>query len=188
MDVVRHELKFSRAARRFPRKDTCLAIYSRCVNTQKPLLDTLNESYPWCIDWADELTELFRQYVRRKQRCQVLDYDDLLLYWGHLVAEAEFASEIGSWFDHILVDEYQDTNLVQAQILNALKPDGLGVTVVGDDAQSIYSFRAAEVENILGCAEQFRPSAQVITLEQNYRSTQPILDSANCLIAESERQ
>ena len=188
MDVVRHELKFSRAARRFPRKDTCLAIYSRCVNTQKPLLDTLNESYPWCIDWADELTELFRQYVQRKQRCQVLDYDDLLLYWGHLVAEAEFASEIGSWFDHILVDEYQDTNLVQAQILNALKPDGLGVTVVGDDAQSIYSFRAAEVENILGFAEQFRPPAQVITLEQNYRSTQPILDSANCLIAESERQ
>ena len=188
MDVVRHELKFSRAARRFPRKDTCLALYSRCVNTQKPLLDTLNESYPWCIDWADELTELFRQYVQRKQRCQVLDYDDLLLYWGHLVAEAEFASEIGSWFDHILVDEYQDTNLVQAQILNALKPDGLGVTVVGDDAQAIYSFRAAEVENILGFAEQYRPPAQVITLEQNYRSTQPILDSANCLIAESERQ
>ena len=188
MDVVRHEQKLTRAARRFPKKDTCLAIYSRCVNTQKPLSETLDEVYPWCSDWVDELQELFRCYVLRKQQSQALDYDDLLLYWSHLVAEREFAEEIGAWFDHILVDEYQDTNLVQAQILNALKPDGDGVTVVGDDAQSIYSFRAAEVENILGFPDQYMPTAQVITLEQNYRSTQPILDSANCLIAESERQ
>jgi DNA helicase-2/ATP-dependent DNA helicase PcrA len=188
IDVVRHEQKLTRTARRFPKKDTCLAIYSRCVNTRKSLPDTLHDTYPWCVDWADELGELFRHYVQRKQRSQVLDYDDLLLYWSHLVAEEEFANEIGSWFDHVLVDEYQDTNLVQAQILGALKPDGYGVTVVGDDAQSIYSFRAAEVENILGFADQYMPSAQVITLEQNYRSTQPILDSANHLIAESERQ
>ena len=188
MDVVRHEQKLTRAARRFPKKDTCLAIYSRCVNTQKPLSETLDEVYPWCSDWVDELQELFRCYVLRKQQSQALDYDDLLLYWSHLVAEREFAEEIGAWFDHILVDEYQDTNLVQAQILNALKPDGDGVTVVGDDAQSIYSFRAAEVENILGFPDQYMPTAQVITLEQNYRSTQLILDSANCLIAESERQ
>jgi DNA helicase-2/ATP-dependent DNA helicase PcrA len=188
MDVVRHEQKLTRAARRFPKKDTCLAIYSRCVNTQKTLADTLDETYPWCSDWIDELSELFRYYVLRKQQSQALDYDDLLLYWSHLVAEKEFADEIGSWFDHILVDEYQDTNLVQAKIINTLKPDGDGVTVVGDDAQSIYSFRAAEVENILGFPDQYIPSAQVITLEQNYRSTQPILDSANCLIAESERQ
>jgi len=188
MDVVRHEQKLTRAARRFPKKDTCLAIYSRCVNTQKALVDTLDETYPWCSDWVDELSELFRHYVLRKQQSQALDYDDLLLYWSHLVAEKEFADEIGSWFDHILVDEYQDTNLVQAKIINALKPDGDGVTVVGDDAQSIYSFRAAEVENILGFPDQYIPSAQVITLEQNYRSTQFILDSANCLIAESDRQ
>ena len=138
MDVVRHELKLSRTSRRFPKKDTCLAIYSRCVNTQRPLAETLDATYPWCSDWTDELTELFRHYVLRKQQSQSLDYDDLLLYWSHLVGEAEFAEEIGSWFDHVLVDEYQDTNLVQAQILNALKPDGAGVTVVGDDAQSIY--------------------------------------------------
>ena len=188
MDVVRHELKLTRTSRRFPKKDTCLAIYSRCVNTQKPLQETLDQSYPWCADWADELSELFRHYVERKQQTQSLDYDDLLLYWSHLVAEQEFAEEIGSWFDHVLVDEYQDTNLVQAQILNALKPNGSGVTVVGDDAQSIYSFRAAEVENILGFPDQYMPAAQVVTLEQNYRSSQPILDAANCLIAESERQ
>ncbi len=188
MDVVRHELKLTRTSRRFPKKDTCLAIYSRCVNTQKPLAETLDLTYPWCADWKDELSELFKHYVLRKQQSQSLDYDDLLLYWSHLVAEPEFAEEIGAWFDHVLVDEYQDTNLVQAEILNALKPDGDGVTVVGDDAQSIYSFRAAEVENILGFPDRYMPSAQVITLEQNYRSTQPILDAANCLIAESERQ
>jgi DNA helicase-2/ATP-dependent DNA helicase PcrA len=188
IDVVRHELALTKKSRRFPKKDTCLAIYSRCVNAQKSLPDVLVEFYPWCADWEAELRELFRNYVVRKQQQQTLDYDDLLLYWSHLVADEQFAAEIGSGFDHILVDEYQDTNLVQAHILRALRPDGQGVTVVGDDAQSIYSFRAAEVENILGFPDQFIPSAQVISLEQNYRSTQPILDSANCLIAESDRQ
>lgn len=188
MDVVRHELGLSKKSRRFPKKDTCFAIYSRTVNTQQPLSDSLDASYPWCKDWEQELRDLFHHYVLRKQQTQVLDYDDLLVYWALLVAEAEFAEEIGAWFDHVLIDEYQDTNLVQAQILGALKPEGQGVTVVGDDAQSIYSFRAAEVENILGFPDQFMPSAQVITLEENYRSTQPILDTANCLIAESERQ
>jgi len=188
IDVTRHELALTKKSRRFPKKDTCLAIYSRCVNTQNALLDVLNESYPWCVDWEAELRELFRYYVMRKQQCQVLDYDDLLLYWKHLVADGEFAEQIGAWFDHVLVDEYQDTNLVQAQILRALKPYGDGVTVVGDDAQSIYSFRAAEVENILGFPDQFMPRAEVVTLEQNYRSTQEILNTANCLIAASDRQ
>lgn len=188
MDVVRHELQFTKTARRFPKKDTCLAIYSRCVNTAGPLAETLDNTYPWCSDWIDELTELFRCYVLRKQKNQTLDYDDLLLYWSHLLAESDFAEQIGASFDHIMIDEFQDTNLVQSNILHALKPDGVGVTVVGDDAQSIYSFRAAEVENILGFPDQYMPSAKVITLEQNYRSTQAILDSANRLIAESDRQ
>ena len=188
LDVVRHELGLSKKARRFPKKDTCLAIYSRCVNTQQPLLASLDETYPWCADWEQELRTLYRHYVERKQKMQVLDYDDLLLYWSHLVADAELAAEIGAWFDHVLIDEYQDTNLLQADILHALKPDGRGVTVVGDDAQSIYSFRAAEVDNILSFPDQYMPPARIVSLEQNYRSTQPILDSANCLIAESERQ
>lgn len=188
MDVARHELGMSKKARRFPKKDTCLAIYSRCVNTQKPLLASLDETYPWCADWEQELRALYRHYVERKQKIQALDYDDLLLYWSHLVADEELAAEIGSWFDHVLIDEYQDTNLLQGNILNALKPDGNGVTVVGDDAQSIYSFRAAEVENILNFPDQYLPPAHIVSLEENYRSTQPILDSANCLIAESERQ
>jgi DNA helicase-2/ATP-dependent DNA helicase PcrA len=167
MDVVRHELGLSRKARRFPKKDTCLAIYSRCVNARKPLVDSLDETYPWCADWEQELRTLFRHYVERKQEYQALDYDDLLLYWCHLVADEELATEIGSWFDHVLVDEYQDTNLLQADILHAIKPDGSGVTVVGDDAQSIYSFRAAEVENILNFPDQYMPPARIVSLEEN---------------------
>jgi DNA helicase-2/ATP-dependent DNA helicase PcrA len=188
MDVSRHELSLSKRAKRFPKKDTCLAIYSRCVNARADLDETIEDFYPWCADWEQDLRELFRHYVDRKQQSQALDYDDLLLYWLHLVSEPEYAAEIGSWFDHVLVDEYQDTNLLQADILHALKPDGNGMTVVGDDAQSIYSFRAAEVENILGFPSQFVPPARVVTLTQNYRSTQSILDSANCLIAAADRQ
>jgi len=178
----------SAKSRRFPKKDTCLAFYSRCVNSREALPDALNKTFPWCSDWEVELRDLFRGYVALKQKSQALDYDDLLLYWSHLVGDEEFAAEIGSWFDHILVDEYQDTNVLQSGILNAIRPDGDGITVVGDDAQSIYSFRAAEVENILGFPDKYIPSARIVSLEENYRSTQPILDSANTLIAESDRQ
>jgi DNA helicase II / ATP-dependent DNA helicase PcrA len=188
IDVVRHELGFSARDKRFPRKDTCLAIYSHRVNTQRSLHATLERHWPWCVDVEAELTQLFRAYVVRKQAEQVLDYDDLLLYWHGLVGEPRLAGEVGGLFDHVLVDEYQDTNALQAQILLALKPDGAGLTVVGDDAQSIYSFRAASVDNILGFPAQFAPPAQVIALEENYRSTQPILDAANALIGEAARQ
>jgi len=188
MDVVRHQAGLSAKNRRFPKKDTCLSVYSRCVNARATLSDALQTAFPWCAEWEPELRELFRAYVKAKQDQQALDYDDLLLYWTHLVADKDIAAEIGGWFDHVLVDEYQDTNLLQAEILRALKPDGAGVTVVGDDAQSIYSFRAAEVGNILGFPDQYPARAEVVTLEQNYRSTQPILDTANTLIAESGRQ
>src|SRR5205814_1579123 len=123
----------------------------------------------------------FRAYVDAKHRRQVLDYDDLLLYWSHLM-QSEAAESVRRRFDDVLVDEYQDTNALQANILLKLKPDGRGLTVVGDDAQSIYSFRAATVRNILDFPDQFEPSARIITLEQNYRSTQPILDACNSVI------
>ena len=188
MDIARHEQGLSKKSRRFPKKDTCLGIYSRCINSRQSLQNSLQVTYPWCLDWESELQALFHDYVERKQHSQVLDYDDLLLYWNHLVADDELATEIGSCFDHILVDEYQDTNILQAEILHALKPHGAGLTVVGDDAQSIYSFRAADVENILGFPDKYEPPAQIVTLEENYRSNQPLLDSANRLIAESKRQ
>ena len=118
----------------------------------------------------------------------MLDYDDLLLYWHVMTADPALAAEIGSRFDHVLVDEYQDTNVVQAEILLRMKPEGAGLTVVGDDAQSIYSFRAASIENILQFPAVFTPPARIVTLEENYRSTQPVLDVANALMAEGGRQ
>ena len=188
LDLARQALGFSSKDRRFPRKDTCLAIYSHCVNTREPLERSLTEVFPWCASWGDELKRLFRRYVEMKLAQQVLDFDDLLLYWHALMQEPALAHEVSSAFDHVLVDEYQDTNRLQAEILLALKPDGRGLAVVGDDAQSIYSFRAATVENILSFPQHFAPAAHVLTLEENYRSTQPILDAANALIAEASRQ
>jgi DNA helicase-2/ATP-dependent DNA helicase PcrA len=188
LDVARQELGFAKKQKRFPRKDTCLAIYSHKVNTQLPLTHTLKENFPWCSEWTDELTQLFRKYVEIKQQQQVLDYDDLLLYWHVAMQENSFAAQVGALFDHVLVDEYQDTNTLQADILFALKPDGNGLCVVGDDAQAIYSFRAASVENILSFPDRFTPPAKIAKLEQNYRSVQPILDAANAVIGEGTRQ
>ncbi len=182
MNLVRHEQGFSKTDRRFPTKNTCVAIYSRCMNAEIPLEDVLGLSFPWCAAWTAELKQLFAAYVEAKQAQKVLDYDDLLLYWAQLMADAAFADEIGSRFDHVLVDEYQDTNRLQAAILLGLKRDGAGLTVVGDDAQSIYSFRAATVRNILDFPDQFSPSAEIVTLDRNYRSTQPILSAANGVI------
>jgi DNA helicase-2/ATP-dependent DNA helicase PcrA len=183
MNLVRHELGYSKLESRFPAKGTCLAIYSRCVNAQAPIEEVLKSVFPWCAAWAVELKALFGGYVEAKQRQNVLDYDDLLLYWAQAVGDPGIAAEMGARFDHVLVDEYQDTNRLQATILLGLKPDGRGVTVVGDDAQSIYAFRAASVRNILEFPDQFSPPARVLTLEQNYRSTPTILDAANAVIA-----
>ncbi|WP_225616881.1 ATP-dependent helicase [Variovorax sp. 38R] len=185
MGLVRHELGLSSTVNRFPRKGTCLSIYSRCVNTRAPLAEVLKDNFPWCAEWEAQLKTLFGAYVEAKQQQNVLDYDDLLLYWAEMVAEPALAAHVGARFDHVLVDEYQDTNLLQAAILRAMKPDGRGVTVVGDDAQSIYSFRGATVRNILDFPSQFSQEARIVTLERNYRSTQPILDASNRVIAQA---
>ncbi len=188
IDLIRHQQGHSARKSRFPRKDTCLAIYSRVVNAAQPLAQVLSEVFPWCAQFEPELRALFREYVGRKQASAVLDYDDLMLWWDQAVADPVFAARIGSRFDHILVDEYQDTNALQARILRAIRPDGRGLLVVGDDAQSIYGFRAADVGNILDFPQRFAPPAERITLECNYRSVQPVLDLANALIGEGARQ
>lgn len=182
MNLMRHDLGFSKTESRFPTKGTCLAIYSRAVNSETELPLVLRDAFPWCATWEKQLRELFACYVESKQSQNVLDYDDLLLYWAQMVAEPMIAEDIGSRFDHVLVDEYQDTNRLQSSILLALKPDGQGLTVVGDDAQSIYSFRAATVRNILDFPASFSPAANIVTLDRNYRSTQPILAAANAVI------
>jgi DNA helicase-2/ATP-dependent DNA helicase PcrA len=188
MGWVRQQSGLSATHKRFPLKGTCLAIYSRTVNSQSKLGDQLAEHYPWCADWEIELGQLFGAYVAEKQRQQVLDYDDLLLYWSHMVSEPALARHVGDRFDHVLVDEYQDTNRLQAAILHAMKPHGQGLTVVGDDAQSIYSFRAADVRNILDFPDRFTPPACIVKLERNYRSTEPILAASNAVIAEAKQR
>ena len=187
MDSVRAELGLAARDQRFPLKDTCLQIYSSRVNTRTALKATLEQRFPWCTQWEAELSALFRNYVEQKQHAHLLDYDDLLLYWHGMMGEPRLAQHVAAHFDHVLVDEYQDTNRLQAEILHAMKPDGSGLTVVGDDAQAIYSFRAAAVENILGFAERFQPHAEVVVLTQNYRSTQPVLEAANAVMAEAPR-
>ncbi|MEJ2623593.1 MAG: ATP-dependent helicase [Pseudolabrys sp.] len=182
MNLVRHELGFSKTAKRFPMKGTCLSIYSRAVNAQMPLDEALERFFPWCEEWEGELRQLFGAYVEAKQQQNVLDYDDLLLYWAEMMAAGAIAEAVAARFDHVLVDEYQDTNSLQASILLALKPNGQGLTVVGDDAQSIYSFRAATVRNILDFPGHFSPRAEIVALTRNYRSTQTILEAANAVI------
>ncbi len=183
MAMVRQSLGFDRSRNRFPLKGTCLGIYSRALNSAAPLHEVLLQHYPWCGQWEDELKQLFRAYVAEKQKQQVLDYDDLLVYWAQMLGDAELAAHVGARFDHVLVDEYQDTNRLQASILLGMKPNGAGLTVVGDDAQAIYSFRAAEVRNILDFPTRFEPPARIVTLARNYRCTQPILDASNAVIA-----
>jgi DNA helicase-2/ATP-dependent DNA helicase PcrA len=185
LNLVRNDLGLAKKAAGFPRKNTCLAIYSQTVNACCPLAHVLKNDFPWCAEWERELKELFRGYVEAKQHDNVFDYDDLLLYWAHMMAEPALARLVAERFDHVLVDEYQDTNALQAQILLGMRPDGRGLTVVGDDAQSIYSFRAATVRNILDFPKRFTPPAHVVTLEQNYRSTTPILEACNAVIAQA---
>jgi DNA helicase-2/ATP-dependent DNA helicase PcrA len=189
--LLRTEMDLAESGVRFPRKETIAAIYSRVVNAQTKLTTTLDERFPWCRGHAEDLRDLFRAYTERKRTHNVIDYDDLLLYWRALL-ESDAGAAIRSRFDHVLVDEYQDTNVVQAEILTAMfeapGADGapLNLTVVGDDAQAIYSFRAAEVENILSFAGSF-PGTRVVTLEQNYRSTPEILAVANAVMTRAER-
>ena len=183
MNWARHEMGVGDVKLRFPTKATCLAIYSRVVNARGELKETLGKWFPWVAAHEDALRALFASYVEMKQRQNVLDYDDLLLYFAQMLTEPAIAAEIAARFDHLLVDEYQDTNALQGEIVLALRPQGRGLTVVGDDAQAIYSFRAATVRNILDFPHRFDPPAHVATLERNYRSSGAILAAANAAIA-----
>ena len=188
LNLLRDELGLSGQKSRFPKKQTCLAIYSYVMNAQLPLGEVLRRTFPWCESWEGELRRLFGAYVAAKQRQSLLDYDDLLLYWAQMMGAPELAPLVAERFDHVLVDEYQDTNALQASILLGLRPTGRGLTVVGDDAQAIYSFRAATVRNILDFPGLFSPPAAIVTLEQNYRSTQPILAASNAVIEQARER
>lgn len=179
INLVRQELGFASQDRSFPTTGACMAVHSFAVNSRLSTREALSARFHSCRQWESELRKLFRSYRAAKRRQHVLDYDDLLRFWAKLMRQPDVAAEIQGRFDHVLVDEYQDTNPLQAEILFMLRPKGRGLTVVGDDAQAIYSFRGATVENILDFPNRCRPKAKVITLERNYRSTQPILGAAN---------
>ncbi|NLP03374.1 MAG: ATP-dependent helicase [Fibrobacter sp.] len=187
LDVIRQKVTDAQKRGRFPRKGTLLSIYSRKMNSGEDLDYILKKLYPWCVRWKEELKTIFKEYTTLKQKRGTLDYDDLLLYWYYLLEDPRAAERISGRFDHILVDEYQDTNKLQSDILTGMRRSIKNVMAVGDDAQSIYSFRAATVRNMLDFPKIF-PGTGVITLEQNYRSSPPILNTTNVLIAQAKER
>jgi DNA helicase-2/ATP-dependent DNA helicase PcrA len=172
--------------RRRTNKDLLAGIWSRCVNTRRPLAEVLERWYPWCRDDLDELRAVYGAYVERKRRDQVLDYDDLLLQWWALLRTPSVAALIGEQVEHVLVDEVQDTNALQGDLLAELADRGATLTAVGDDAQAIYGFRAATVRNILDFPARF--GADVVTLTRNHRSTAEVLAAANAVMAEAQER
>ncbi|HEY4996689.1 MAG TPA: ATP-dependent helicase, partial [Solirubrobacteraceae bacterium] len=186
LDFVREELGHGAGRRRFPRAQTMLDIYSRTVNAQLPLVEVLAEAFPWCAEHIEDLGAIFRAYGVRKRLLGVLDLDDLLLYWRALASDEVLGPRIGGVFEHVLVDEYQDVNGLQVDIVRGLRATQPGLTVVGDDFQAIYGFRAASARHILDFPEQFQ-GTHTVTLERNYRSTAPILAVANAISAQDRR-
>lgn len=183
MQLSRAQLGYATKSKRFPKKETLQYVYSRHINTGIRVDDIVRDEYPQFTDWLEDFGKIYADYVRRKQERNLVDYDDLLLFWALMLeASPDLCQRIGGMYEHILVDEYQDTNVLQARILRGMCTTHKNITVVGDDAQSIYSFRGANFRNILDFPKHFE-GARTVTLEQNYRSTQPILSVTNALIS-----
>ncbi|MFW2380361.1 MAG: ATP-dependent helicase [Acidimicrobiales bacterium] len=180
--MVRTEEGFGERSKRFPRPNTIASIYSHMVSGQAKLNDVLEDHFPWCADHGEDLKTIFNGYTAQKRANAVLDYDDLLLFWRALTASV-LGAALGDLFDHILIDEYQDTNPIQADIVAGMRGPSTQLCAVGDDAQSIYGFRSATVANMWNFTDRF-PGAVTITLEQNYRSTMPILRAANAVLGQ----
>ena len=183
MQFSRARLGLGDKKKRFPKKHTLHHVYSRHVNTDIPVGALLRDEYPQFVEYEEDIAKVYADYTQRKQERNLVDYDDLLLFWATLLEQVpSLADRMAGLYDHILVDEYQDTNLLQSRILRGMCRTHRNLTVVGDDAQSIYSFRGATIRNILDFPGEY-PGATVVTLEENYRSTQPILDTTNTLIS-----
>ena len=183
MQLSRAQLGYGAKTKRFPKKESLQYVYSRHINTGISVEDIIRDEYPQFIDYLVDFGKIYADYTSRKQKRNLVDYDDLLLFWALLLEAApELAKKISGMYDHVLVDEYQDTNVLQARILRGMCSNHSNITVVGDDAQSIYSFRGANFRNILDFPKQFE-GATTVALEQNYRSTQPILHVTNTLIS-----
>lgn len=183
---LRDELKLGKGDKSFPKKNTVLGLISKSRNKELSMEAVLQNEAFHLLKYNDELEQLSREYAGFKKRNGLFDYDDLLFGLEALLRDNESVRDyVRSRFRHVMVDEYQDTNLVQARIVKLLAGDGGNIMAVGDDAQSIYAFRGANVYNILSFQEMF-PGAKLVRLEQNYRSTQPILDLTNAILEQAE--
>jgi DNA helicase II / ATP-dependent DNA helicase PcrA len=182
VDTLRdaHGLVGTDSGRRTPRAATCAEIYSSCVSTCTALPDMLRAGYPWCVPFAGQLADLFTDFVAYKRRHGLVDFDDLLLLWRAALADAAAGPALRSLFDAVLVDEYQDVNAVQADIVRLLRPDGTGLTCVGDDAQAIYAFRGADPAHLRALSGTYA-DLTVIRLSRNYRSRHAVLQLANAI-------
>src|SRR5918995_524563 len=186
LDLLRSEHGHAKSRTRFPKKATLLDVYSRTVNAQEPLSGVIEEFFPWCSEHREAISSLFKAYTARKRELGVCDLDDLLLFWRALARDELIGPRIAAGFDHVLIDEYQDVNGLQVDVARSLGAHGPAITAVGDDFQAIYGFRSASAAHILDFPEHF-PGTRVVTLERNYRSTQPVLDAANALAAQATR-
>ena len=184
MDAARSEHGLLGTQRRAPRAATCADIYTRCVNTHSPVAQVIKASFPWCAGYEPQLGSLFRGYVAHKRRHGLVDFDDLLLLWRAALADPVAGPVLRGMFDAVLVDEYQDVNAVQADIVRLLRPDGQGLTCVGDDAQAIYAFRGADPAHLRTLTSAY-PGLEVVRLDRNYRSAGAVLRLANTVRPQS---
>ncbi len=180
LDVLRPDHGLAEAGQRAPRAAACADIYTRCVNTGRPVSEVVTASFPWCTPFTGQLAGLFRAYTARKRARHLLDFDDLLLLWQAALADPVAGPVLRGMFDAVLVDEYQDVNAVQASIVRLLQPDGKQLTCVGDDAQSIYGFRGADPAHLRQLTADYH-GLEIVRLDRNYRSRQGILDLANLI-------
>jgi DNA helicase-2/ATP-dependent DNA helicase PcrA len=179
-DVLRGNHGLISSERRTPRAAACADIYTRCVNTQRPVAEVVRAGFPWCTSFATQLSEMFQAYVAHKRGHGLVDFDDLLLLWRAALADSAAGPVLRGMFDAVLVDEYQDVNAVQADIVRLLRPDGAGLTCVGDDAQAIYGFRGADPGHLRMLHADF-PGLTVVRLSRNYRSRPAVLRLANVI-------
>lgn len=179
VNLLRTQMKFDARERRFPRKQTLFDIFSKAVNTVRSIKDILKEEYPHYEELLDDVVKLHSAYEQYKSKHNLMDYDDLLVFLRKLLRDVDrVRAALSDRYKYVMVDEYQDTNKIQAEIVRLLAGKRGNIMVVGDDAQSIYSFRGATIRNILDFPEEF-PGCKIIKLEENYRSTQPILNLTN---------
>ena len=188
IDACIGEANIDVKARRFPKGETLQSIFGLAVNKNKPALDIIAYNYPQFEPLTGEIENIFERYQQRKKKNNLMDFDDLLYFWWKLMAEnPEVAGSYAEKFLHILVDEYQDTNLIQAKTIDILAARHRNIMVVGDDSQSIYSFRGAHFKNIMNFPKVY-PAAKFYKLEINHRSTPEILNLANQSISQASEK